>query len=175
MTPNVYAGAQGQLKKETKAGWQQKALNANSLFYHGGPMQPQAVNNRGLDAVAHGNEWVVDAANDQPIAGGKLLFAFLVCIGNQVLDTFDKPAQIRMLWGETGHGYIFEAPANTMFWSQGVGQPVAGQEIAFAYRVDSNDIRYYCAPDVRGMHSGAQRTSQLVSWPSFLASLQHAV
>lgn len=170
MTPNVYNGVQGTLRKEQKTGWQQKLLQANSLFYHGGPMSPQIVKNSSLDAVVHGNEWVVDAATDLSIDGGKLLFAFFVCAGNQMPDDFDKGPQIRALWGEAGHGFVFEAPANTTFWSQGPGQPVKGREIAFPYRVESADIRYYCSPDVRGMQGGAQRQFQVVAWPNILSA-----
>lgn len=157
------------LRLEQKTNWQEKMLAQSMLFIHGGPMLPGVVRVNGLDAVRFGAEWVVDR-NEQPIGGGKLVFSFLVVAGNQPPPNYDKSAAIRLLWGEQGHCYIFEAPANTTFYSAGAEQPVIGKEIAFPYLIESADIKYYCSPDTRGMHGGALRKFQMVSWNAVIAA-----
>lgn len=171
MQLNQFNGNQpGNLRLEQKTNWQAKMLAQSMLFIHGGPMLPGVVRTNGLDAVTFGAEWVVDRATDQPIGGGKLVFSFLVAAGNQPPANYDKSAGIRRLWGEQGHCYIFEAPANTTFYSTGAGQPVLGMEIAFPYLIESADIKYYCSPDTRGMHGGALRKFQMVSWNAVIAA-----
>lgn len=151
MTPNPYNGPvppQG-LTVERKAGWQEKTLNADMCFIHGGMMGPSDVRRDGLDAVRFGREWILDDDTGAPIGGGKLLFTFLVVAGNQPPPNFRKPAPVDRLWGRAGHCYVFLAPAGTTFYSQGAGQPVHGMEIAFPYRVESDDMVCYCTPTTR--------------------------
>ena len=171
MQLNQYNGGNpGGLRLEQKTNWQAKKLTAPMLFIHGGPMSPSDVRANGLDAVRFGMEWVVDQASKQPIGGGKLIFSFLVVAGNQPPANYDKSAAVRKLWGTEGHCYIFEAPTGTTFYSTGEGQPVAGMEIAFPYLIQSADMRFYCTPDTRGMHGGAQRKFQMVSWNAVVSA-----
>jgi hypothetical protein len=181
MKLNIYTGQQGSLVKEIKSGWKQKMLSATSLFFHGGPIDIPTVKNEGIDAVKSGKEWVIDPDN-KPIGGGKLVFAFLV--GGDIAS-WDKPKGVDKLWGSSGQGYIFEVQSGSVFFSQGDAQPTHGQEIAFYYKIESGDIKYYSAPSSNARertpskydksalnrNGTQQRAFQVVPWSATTAKL----
>lgn len=172
MQPNIYTGKRGSLRLEQKTGWKKKFLQRNTLFYHGGAMQPHEVRINGLDAVKYGREFVVYAEDQQPVAGGKLIFSFVV---NGDPKAWQKPGAVHAFWGHEGHGYIFEAARGTFIFSSGNAQPASGQEIAFPYLIESSDIRYYCTPETRGMHGGHGYTFQVIPWMAVVAAQINAV
>lgn len=170
MTPNVYVGGQSNLRLELKVGWGRCYTTAGQMFCHGGPMKPGTVRSGGLDAVRFGQEYVVDSASNNAIAGGKLIFSFLVDVTAQNIQTWRKPAAVRRLWGDDGHTYIFSPPTGTEAWCAG-GNIESSKEIAFAYRVDSADLSFYCTPSTRGLHGGATLSFQIVPWHVVVAAV----
>ena len=97
--------------------------------------------------------------------------------GNQPPPNFAKPAPIDKLWGAAGHCYVFLAPTGTTFYSHGAGQPAMGMEIAFPYRIDSADVRFYCTPSTRSTviarsseHQLGHKTFQMVPWHAVVAA-----
>src|ERR1700722_12908077 len=133
-----YHGPQGALRLERKTGWASGRTDADKLFVHGGPMAPDLVLRRGL-SPEYAREYIVAATTGNAISGGKMLFSFLVCAGNQPPTNAEKPAAVGQLWGFDGQSYVFRVPQGTTFWCQNADiQP--GREVAFEYVIESTDI-----------------------------------
>jgi hypothetical protein len=172
MIPYAYNGAQGNLILQQKMNWAQGQTAAVLFFVHGTALGPAAVHAGGL-SPRFSTEYLVDNHN-QPIAGGRMIFTFRVCAGNGLPANASKPAAVGVLWGFNGHCYVLGVPANTTFWSQN-GTLNVGQEVAFPYEFDTNDIAQYWAPSsnfVRhdGLPPHGRTQFQKVAWNAFQAS-----
>jgi hypothetical protein len=173
MIPFRYVGARPNgLVLQQKQNWAQGQSNAALYFVHGTSLDPATVHRNGM-SPAYSREWLVDN-NGAPIAGGRLIFSFRVCAGNGLPANADKPGGVQQLWGLDGHMYVFQAPANTLYWSNN-GTLGHGQEVAFPYEIESADIVQYWAPSSNyraalGTARNPRHNFQKVSWNSFLAS-----
>jgi len=73
--------------------------------------------------------------------------------------------------------FIHGGPMTPSVYSHGAGQPAMGREIAFPYRIDSADIRFYCTPSTRSTviarsseHELGHKTFQMVPWHVVVAA-----
>ncbi len=124
---------EAKLKTEKKTGWSVSRLGSEQTFVHCTSVPPASIQSQGLNPFKSG-EWVVDA-DDQPISGGRLIFAFPW----ENSASPRPPAAVRMLGFSTEYMYVFKAPKGTYFAAHN-GSVNPGKEVAFPYVIENSDL-----------------------------------
>ncbi|MEM6303578.1 MAG: hypothetical protein AAF744_02600 [Pseudomonadota bacterium] len=141
-----YGGEQGALTRETKQNWAQGRTTTDLYFVHGG-VEPSKVLANGI-TPEYAREYLVHSGgpNDgERISGGKMIFTFQTCAGDQTPANATKNPVINTLWTYNGHSYLIKVPAGTDFWCQN-GTLSYGKEIAFEKVFEDADIHSYWGP-----------------------------
>lgn len=127
------------LTNEVKTGWNTGVTVADQRFVHCSNYDRLAGNLN----PRFSTEWVMDTA-ENPILGGRLIFAFACVAGGDAPPQVPPPVR---LMGNASFMYEFTAPAGTQFACQGgdFGHGPAGNlsvrmEVALPYIIENEDI-----------------------------------